>query len=157
MNLADLNRNISSVIMARGEHYLRSGYVESVRELKPGLYRARVAGTELYEVLVQLGEQDKVLSSSCSCPYDMEAICKHQAAVLMYLRDHLQENASPAGFESAPAASLQQMLEMKDKSELVSLLLSLALASEQTEQIIRIYFTVAQHPSSIQITEPRDS
>ncbi|CQR51598.1 SWIM zinc finger family protein [Paenibacillus riograndensis] len=149
MNLADLSRSISSVIMARGEHYLRSGYVESVRELKPGLYRARFAGTELYEVLVQLGEQDKVLSSSCSCPYDMDAICKHQAAVLMYLRDHLQENASPAGFESAPAASLQQMLEMKGKSELVSLLLSLALASEQTEQIIRIYLSDAQNSDGI--------
>ncbi|WP_228745435.1 SWIM zinc finger domain-containing protein [Paenibacillus sp. S150] len=136
--------------MKRGEDYLLSGHVESVRELKPGLYRAKVAGTEIYEVQVQIGEQDKVLSTSCTCPYNMEAICKHQAAVLMYLSDHLEENASADSNESAPASSLQQILEAKDKSELVSLLLSLALSSEQTEQRIRIYLSDIHDSGGIQ-------
>lgn len=150
MNLHNLGKSISSVIIKRGQDYLLSGHVESVRELKPGLYRAKVAGTELYEVVVQLSEQDQVLSSSCTCPFDMDAVCKHQAAVLMYLRDHMAEDAIPDAIESAPAVSLQQMLEAKDKSELVSLLVALALDSEQTEQRIRIYFSGAENSTELE-------
>ncbi len=62
-------------------------YVENVDalELQPGVATAEVDGSELYELTIEhrLG----AVYGECSCPY--EAACKHLAALLMHLRDHL--------------------------------------------------------------------
>ena len=66
-----------------------SGQVILVDEVSNLVFRAEVEGSEVYEVYVELDEEDTVLSSECDCPYDNGPVCKHLAAVLLKLSDSM--------------------------------------------------------------------
>jgi uncharacterized Zn finger protein len=64
---------------ARGEDYLRRGYVHDLAVEGDGL-TARVSGTEEY--YVELWAEDGKLQATCTCPLGVDDIfCKHCVAV----------------------------------------------------------------------------
>ena len=146
MNLSTLSGSIDPVILDRGRDYVSLGYVRSIKESENGVYVASVRGSELYEVVVRLDDEDEVLSLECDCPYDFGPVCKHQAAVLLELREERRAlpqqrvEASDRAAASAPdsSAELRAVLESAGKERLVALLASLAEESEMIERRIRL-------------------
>ncbi len=90
MNLDDFEDAIDQgVILSRGLYYYDVGSVLSLEETSPHTYSAKVAGSEVYEVTVPLGDDREVKDISCTCPYDWGEHCKHEVASLYALRDLL--------------------------------------------------------------------
>lgn len=72
----------------RGVDYYHSGMVYDLQK-RGHLLTAEVEGSsyEPYQVTIELTEDDDILSTDCTCPYDWEGDCKHIVAVLLtYIR-----------------------------------------------------------------------
>lgn len=143
MNLNDLSRFIDPVILDRGHDYMLDGNIVRIREAGNRIYHAEVEGSDLYLVQVKLDEDNNVVYSDCDCPYDFGPLCKHQAAVLLKLRDQLNPGAPIAGRNPTMTSNqtLMQLLEAESKESLVDLLLSLASDSEVLEQRIKLHIS----------------
>nr|WP_275984089.1 SWIM zinc finger family protein [Paenibacillus hamazuiensis] len=105
------------------------------------VYRAEVEGSEIYEVYVELDEEGNVISSDCDCPFDYENFCKHQAAVLLELRDRAGMPTAALA-EGTTSKNLRQLLEAESKESLIDLLLSLA-DSGSVRQRIKLHVSKA--------------
>jgi hypothetical protein len=116
-----------------------------LKDMGNSAYRAEVEGSELYQVNVELDEHGTVLSSDCDCPYDYGPLCKHQAAVLLKLRDRVREQPEAIIYERPVSTnkSLKQLLEAESKESLISLLLSLVSDNEVVEQRVKLHVSVA--------------
>lgn len=117
------------------------GHILSIAVEGDLVYRAEVEGSELYEVYVELDEGGTINSSDCDCPYDYGPICKHQAAVLLQLRDHAAASPKSMTIEQLTSTkkSLKQLLEAESKESLITLLLSLAADSDVVEQRVKLH------------------
>ena len=73
-------------ILERGLNYYESGAVEAVEQTANG-YRGRVAGTEEYEVEIEI-KDGRIHDMYCDCPYAADGnYCKHMAAVLYEIEE----------------------------------------------------------------------
>ena len=71
MNLDDFEDAIEQgVILTRGLYYYDIGSVLSLEMTSPNHYKAKVAGTHLYEVTATLDDGREVEDITCTCPYD---------------------------------------------------------------------------------------
>src|SRR5665647_492263 len=113
MNLYQLSKSIDPIILDRGRDYVLDGCVLSIEIMGDKAYRAEVEGSQLYEVYIKLGDEGIVILSECDCPYDYSPICKHQAAVLLTLRDQIAKSVEPPTFEICDSTntSLKELLE----------------------------------------------
>lgn len=68
----------------RGEEYFNDGAVEKIW-LEDGVYKAIVQGTRRYTVSVCIQGED--IKTECTCPYEMEGICKHIVAAILALAE----------------------------------------------------------------------
>jgi superfamily II DNA or RNA helicase len=89
MNLLKvLKNNVPLHIFQRGENYYREERVQEYEVVQTDDYsfkiKARVRGTTMYNVQINLRIKDNKVSLSCdcSCPYNRGEICKHEMAVL---------------------------------------------------------------------------
>lgn len=89
MNIDDFEDYIDRKILNRGYDYYIEGHICSCHKEKPGTYIFDVAGSDDYEVSVELKDNYEIKSSYCDCPYDFGPICKHEAAVFYYFRDNI--------------------------------------------------------------------
>ncbi len=78
-----LGHFFASRILDRGYDYYLNSRVQNVIKVDNG-YVASVDGTQEYEVFIEVNDQNKVKSMTCTCPYAQEGkYCKHEAAVLI--------------------------------------------------------------------------
>jgi uncharacterized Zn finger protein len=143
MKLKDIENSINPIILERGEGYRENGHILSIEEVGPQLYRAEVEGNELYDVKVQLGSHGEVVYTECDCPYDMGAICKHMAAVLLEIRDELShsETASdPSKSKTSRTVKFSDELSKLSKEELVALLVHFSKEIKEVEQKLTLKF-----------------
>jgi len=155
VNLSDMEIEIDPVILDRGREYLLSGCVRSLEKVDEQIYRAQVQGSELYEVVVELGKGGAVLSLECDCPYDYGPVCKHMAAVLLMISNagQFQPTEKSGNVASNSAKSLKDLLEAQSKEHLIDLLLSIAADSYVVEQRIQLY--VSEGDDGEQLAECR--
>ncbi|MGO0063459.1 SWIM zinc finger family protein [Brevibacillus fluminis] len=139
MKLSNLNNFIDPVILERGQEYIFGGHVLSIEETGDLVFRAEVQGSERYEVYVELTNDGTVLSTECDCPYDYGPVCKHQAAVLLRLRDDKAGLATSKKSElpMSQHKNLRKLLEAENKKSLIDIILSLASDDESVEQRIK--------------------
>jgi hypothetical protein len=122
MNLNNLDKHISRKIYERGEEYYESGMIDNVVHDYPDTWKAEVEGSDLYSVEIKLNG-DEIVSWDCNCPYDYGDICKHIAAVLLYIKDNRAEH--PLNIEvplSVSQEKLTEILKQTKNKELTSFL-----------------------------------
>ncbi|MFD1862945.1 SWIM zinc finger family protein [Planococcus chinensis] len=124
MNLDNLERNVPAKIYNRGVDYFIKGSVQGLKQEFPNHWYAKVEGTEDYHVSVYLKDAGMILSTSCTCPFESDSLCKHEVAVCLAISHYIEENG-PA--EVAEVEILQQLKSLK-KAELMAIL------EELTEQ-----------------------
>ena len=137
MNIKNFETAIDKTILQRGVDYYKTGAVESL-VFEGDAWVAEVLGSEYYTVTVELNDSGDIVSSDCDCPYDFGIHCKHQAAVFFALRKELENPANKA--KSAPAPSLEVVLEKQDKAALVKVLLEYAKQDRHTKQDLLLRF-----------------
>lgn len=129
MNLYHFEQAVNSVILKRGFAYYETGHVSDLAHEGKGRYSAVVEGTDTYEIVVQIDENDTILSSECDCPYDMGPICKHEVAVYYELVDRRGDVESMEEAIDIPthnAADLKTILEGLSKAQLIDILIGLS-------------------------------
>ena len=120
MNLDSFEDEIDSpLIHSRGLSYYRGKSVLSLEMLSPNHYKALVAGTQLYEVMLTLDDNREIEEMSCTCPYDWGEHCKHEVAVLYALR-HQLDRGQHERVERPKDVDLTNLLEKRSKEELLS-------------------------------------
>ncbi|WP_035214379.1 SWIM zinc finger family protein [Desulfitobacterium hafniense] len=151
MNLADFQDEIEEVILERGHQYYQEGCVRSLEEIEPNVYQAKVSGSDFYLIQVELDEENNIMASSCSCPYDWGETCKHEAAVYFALQKRLSGGNSPNSRKKAEAASkgskavlpkkdLKQILAETSQENLIGFLLTLAGESAEIKARLELAF-----------------
>lgn len=88
-NINDFESSIEEKIVIRGQKYWASGHLGDLWSEKPGCYCAVVEGNSSYDVEVHLTANGEITYHFCDCPYDWGEYCKHEAAVLFAIRNHL--------------------------------------------------------------------
>ena len=86
LRLDNFEQMAGPVIAQRGRNYFRSGRVTECVE-ENGEVKAVVMGSERYKVKMDVEENGTIRFHSCTCPFDDAILCKHEAAVLYYLRE----------------------------------------------------------------------
>ena len=117
VRIDNFEHEVESVIVQRGRRYYRAGAVTKCTE-EDGEVRAEVQGSENYRVRMEIDDDGTIGSHRCSCPYDYGEFCKHEVAVLYYLRDMRKKAAHKAEVEDI-VADLKQKAEnikLRDKS-----------------------------------------
>jgi phosphoribosyl-ATP pyrophosphohydrolase len=91
MNISDFESHVNGKILDRGEEYYLDDCVGDGEELDTGAWSSfRVSGgAGIYDTAVRLSSDGEIMESSCTCPYDMGPVCKHEVAVYFVLRDIL--------------------------------------------------------------------
>ena len=123
MNIKNFETGITNIILKRGRDYFRHGHVVNLFEQTVMNWQAEVEGTYKYAVAVELNDAGEIINSFCNCPYDWEKYCKHEAAVFFALQEVLNTQRKNVEKETM---TLQQLLQTKDKEELIQLILDLS-------------------------------
>ena len=124
--LSNFEAHIDDVILDRGHEYVFDRRVADIEEVSPGEFTAVVDGSERYLVRVSL-ELDSsndaarcVTDISCTCPYDFGPYCKHEAAVLLVLRERL----SAVSEDTTGASRLTEVLTGLSRDDLEDIILT---------------------------------
>lgn len=72
----------TDAVFERGKNYHREGRIQHIERFDD-FVTAKVQGTTLYDVTVELNEN--AINTNCTCPYDGPGDCKHAVAVLLEL------------------------------------------------------------------------
>ncbi|MEF8850648.1 MAG: hypothetical protein V5A81_07695 [Candidatus Bipolaricaulota bacterium] len=101
----------------RGVRYLSQGRVEKLN-IKGESVKAKVRGSQLYEVRLELDEPD--FDAICTCPYDWGGYCKHIVATLLKLSEKDSEEFETSAEKRA--AKVDETLRQATAKELRSFL-----------------------------------
>lgn len=90
----DFKDRFNNTILSRGYEYYNDGLVDDIL-IKGTTVTAKVHGSSVYDVSVEL-DDNEFLDGDCTCPYSESGLyCKHIAALLYYLEnENLDENNS---------------------------------------------------------------
>ena len=124
--LSDLESLADSIIVDRAFDYLAQDRVRSLHENGRGEYVAIVDGSGTYDVQVSLdkeagtAEDPMVTNVACTCPYDITPVCKHVAAVLLVVRERLDQAENGVGKDDTPqvAPELETLISGLSREEL---------------------------------------
>jgi uncharacterized Zn finger protein len=92
MNLTDFKNKVNEVILERGYHYFADGNVVEFHQINNNEYVCQVHGSDVYHVTVKISSKGEIMESNCDCPYDFDAICKHQVAAFYELANALKSS-----------------------------------------------------------------
>lgn len=123
MNLYNFEEIVDPVIVSRGVVYHENGWVSRLSFSEDGNYRAVVRGTEDYHVFVTVDKDFNIVTTSCNCPFEGGAICKHQTAVYYEMADLLED---PDALHSYTSPDLRTVLDNLSKEQLLETIVELA-------------------------------
>jgi len=85
LTLENFSLKIDPTIFNRGEKYFLQNRVQELIEVKDGVWKAIVDGSEVYEIEVKINSNGEI-ETICSCPYDFGHHCKHEVAMLLAIK-----------------------------------------------------------------------
>lgn len=130
MKLSNLKTYVPAVLYQRGLDYFERDFVEQLTEDAPNRWHAIVAGTKDYDVSVKLTGDETIASSSCTCPFESDSLCKHEVAVCLAIREYKKVNG-PA------TVDVMAQLKALKKAELLEILEEL----QQQQPAVHLYLT----------------
>ena len=92
IRLDNFEQAVEPTIVQRGRMYFRSGSVIKCTD-DDGEVNAVVQGSEQYKVSMVVDDDGVVHEHRCSCPYYWGEFCKHEVAVLYYVRARRKSKA----------------------------------------------------------------
>ena len=132
MELSDLKKYVPRVLYERGRDYYERELVEGLAEVAPNRWEAVVAGSDLYDVSVNVNDSGKIRSTFCDCPFESDTLCKHEIAVCLAIRQEQKETGSAR----MAAPDVFQQLKTLKKAELLEILEELAHLQPQVKSFL---------------------
>lgn len=133
MNLKTFEKDIEPKILSRGYSYYEDAHIAEVEQVEKRAFIATISGYEDYSVTVKIDTKLNVTSSSCDCPYDWGPTCKHEVALMFYIRENrLYEQSVGDG----PLSKIKQDLQKLDKKELLAILVDLSQKSKLVKEYL---------------------
>ena len=86
ISLKNFEQLIDTRLLERGFEYYENDLILSIEQIDNGHWEAIVKGSEDYELTVRVTALGNIIESTCSCPYDMSAHCKHEVAIFNFLK-----------------------------------------------------------------------
>lgn len=132
--------DINKTILERGYDYYLEGRVRRGKEVEDNFYEFEVEGIEIYDVKVELDEEERIVHSECNCPYDYGPVCKHEIACYYTIETMLEDEISEFENNILPfknKVNIYDDCEMKDvleglsREELIDLVLELIEGNER--------------------------
>ena len=108
IRLDNFEQAVEPMIVQRGSRYFRGGRVLQCTD-EDGEVEAVVQGSELYKVSMFVDADGELHEHRCTCPYDWGSICKHEVAVLYYLRERRRANGERRKAKEAVSQMIAQM------------------------------------------------
>ncbi len=134
MNLKNFERTVEPQITNRGFHYFEDGAISEIEQVEKGEFCATVSGSEDYAVFVKIDEALNIISHSCDCPYDWGTVCKHEVAVMYFIR---AQQLYKQPFSESAFYKIKQDLGQLDKAELLAILLDLSKKSKLVKEYLK--------------------
>ena len=133
MNLKDFETIIEDKIVSRGLSYYSGGSLEEIEEVDKNEFCGVVIGTDEYNVFIKLDKNNNIIEHSCDCPYDWGDYCKHEVAMLYWLKNY-DRNSTPilSGKINKIKAGLQKM----KKEELLEMMIRLSKRNQKIKEEI---------------------
>lgn len=119
----------------RGVRYLRQGRIEELN-IKDQNVKAKVRGSQLYEVRLDLDEPD--FDAICTCPYDWGGYCKHIVATLLKLTEKDTEDFETS--DEKRAERIEESLQQATDKELRNFLRREFKRNSKTERRFLLWF-----------------
>ena len=85
LSLKNFEELIDNRILERGFEIYKNDQILSIEKIDEDYWEAIVQGNENYEVSIHLRE-DSIKNSNCNCPYNMSPYCKHEVAILNFIK-----------------------------------------------------------------------
>ena len=124
MNLNNFEEQIERKIIDRGFSYYENDYVEDFEQVDKGEFIAIVEGSESYSITINLDKNLEIIDHSCNCPYDWGEYCKHEVAVLFYIKDNEEYKNKPDN--TGKIGILKGEIEKYNHKELKKLIIDLS-------------------------------
>lgn len=138
MDINNFKEYIDETILKRGYDYYTEGNIEDEYIKNENEYVFQVQGSENYEVIIKLDEEEEILYSYCDCPYDFGPICKHEVASYFKLQEILNEESVIYKSKNKPSkkVDIKDVLHDLTKEELVSIIIDLTKNDKTLEDTI---------------------
>lgn len=120
ININNFEKSIESKIISRGLSYYENDYISDLEQVEPNEFTAVVEGSEDYNVTIKFNNKNEIISHYCDCPYDWGVFCKHEVAVLYYLKDIV---ANKTIMPKGKVARIKEEISKMKKSELQDLII----------------------------------
>lgn len=134
MNLQNFEKIIDPDMLNRGFRLYEEGYVLEVAQIKKGEFVASVRGSDKYAVTIKLSEHQELTSHTCDCPYDWGTVCKHEVAVMYYIKN---KQLIDLPVTENIFTKIKQDLDKLDKKELVEILVDLSKKSKVVKDYLK--------------------
>ena len=134
MNLKNFEKIVEHQIIGRGYSYYENDSIEDIEQVEKGEFVATVRGSEEYSVTMKMDDKLNLISHSCDCPYDWGTVCKHEVAVMFYIREKKLYNQS---LGNGPLSKIKKDLQKLDKKELLEILVDLSQKSKLVKEYLR--------------------
>ena len=121
MTIRDFEETIDRVILGRGYDYYEHEHISEMYQEADGTYVFEVEGAEEYQVDVKLDENEKIIHSYCTCPFNYGPECKHEVAAYYKLREYL--DSEKRGQRITTKQNIEEVLNTLTKQQLIVLLL----------------------------------
>ena len=121
MNLHNFEKQVDDVTLQRAHSYYEYS-IEDIEQTEQGEFRAIVSGSMDYDVVLKIDDEQNILSTYCDCPYDWGDYCKHEVAVMYYVKENklYKQSIKVSAFHQ-----MKQELRGLTKAELVDLVVQL--------------------------------
>lgn len=134
MTINDFEQHIDTTILERGFSYYENDYVEEVEQVDRGEFSAMVQGSDEYDVYIKLDRKGSLMAHTCDCPYDWGNFCKHEVAVLYYIKDAELHKEEPN--EKGNIGKIRKEVKGMKKEMLESLIIGMAKRSKKMREEI---------------------
>ncbi|NRG45968.1 hypothetical protein HRF87_14555 [Bacillus sp. CRN 9] len=172
MNINDFKHAFSSVILERGRNYFNEGRIIGLDEVTKNEFILEVEGSsDPYVVAISLGDDGAIINCTCDCPFDWEALCKHQAASLFAIKEY----RSLRSHSPVKKAAFDDLLERVNKNDLIQFIKKLSIEDanietkfmylfsqeedllKQSERLIKKYIKEVKHRQFISWNEVQNA
>lgn len=133
MKLSNFEEKVEEKILSRGLSYFENDYIEDIEKVDENEYCGTALGTDEYNVFIKIDHDQNIIEHSCDCPYDWGNICKHEVAMLYYLRGITNKGDE---IQTGKIQIIKNELENLSKKELIDMVIDLSKRSKIIKQEI---------------------
>ena len=83
VTLEQFFKNTRQLVLYRGIRYYQEGRIQLEKQIDNTYYFDVQGEQNTYHVVINVSDDDKIVFSSCDCPYSDAGYCKHQVAGFM--------------------------------------------------------------------------